>query len=217
MGAFMGIYGRDCGPVLTGYHQSVNQLIASSLDPLSGCPCFDEEVALSLTYFNNPKLVNTGTNQSQTLFYRSYNKTVTEIVVGKIISPGLPKTGTTTLADSLHLLGFNMLHGEGNFVYNTWCDGITNGLEHQYEKLYKDFPIATWIVTYSRNVSLWVKSLSKHLVNCASRTGCKAIKRIFSEPRISSTLADRGLTVPHHSGVQRCRRTEHALRATAIG
>ena len=173
--AFMGIYGQNCEPLLTAYQKSVHHLISTR----SHCPCFDEENAMSLTYFNNPHLFNTGVEVPQ-----------------KIISPGLPKTGTTTLADSLHLLGLNLQHGVGNSFVNNWCDGVTNGLEHEYESLHRLFPTAKWIVTYSKNITLWAISLKKHLAYFTPITGCKGNKKIFSEPSIINALAAKGLTMP---------------------
>ena len=98
---------------------------------------------------------------------------------------GLPKTGTSSVAEAVERLGFNMHHYAPSVAPLAWlgCDGLANAAEHEYASLHATYPCATWIVTHSANVSAWGASLkrqiTKNLHANSKAWRCPAIERIF--------------------------------------
>lgn len=86
---------------------------------------------------------------------------------------GLPKTGTTSTAQALQALGYHVSHNQGdtlpvtnngktNSKNSQSCNVIANTHELQYRTLHQRHPTATWIVTYSENVTAWIDSFAYH-------------------------------------------------------
>lgn len=84
----------------------------------------------------------------------------------KIFGIGLSKTGTTSLAKALELLGFRVDHRGGAFVHRTpaelaHLDGATDELATSYRLLDERYPGAKFILTIRASES-WLKSCSHH-------------------------------------------------------
>jgi len=79
----------------------------------------------------------------------------------KIIVMGLPKTGTTSLAQAFRALGYNVSHNMGDTLGR--CKVIANTMEYQYKQLDRKHPEATWVITYAKNATQWVDSWITHL------------------------------------------------------
>lgn len=75
---------------------------------------------------------------------------------------GLSKTGTTATAIALDLVGLRTAHDQGDQLGGE-CQAIANTLEDGYECLGRFYPNATWLITYSYDVSAWFRSLQGHL------------------------------------------------------
>ncbi|QGY42452.1 hypothetical protein GM418_01920 [Maribellus comscasis] len=109
----------------------------------------------------------------------------------KVFGIGLNKTGTTTLGQSLEILGFeNHVSCNGRLVkaltkndYSSIYETaeINNNFEDWpwplvYKKMYKKYPDAKFVLTVRESPEIWYNSLCKH----AERTGPKKIrKRIY--------------------------------------
>mmetsp|Transcript_18410 Transcript_18410/g.39565 ORF Transcript_18410/g.39565 Transcript_18410/m.39565 type:complete len:174 (+) Transcript_18410:65-586(+) len=78
----------------------------------------------------------------------------------QVIIMGLPKTGTTSLANAFQALGYNVSHGMGDTLVTSSgrCNVIVECMVHQYKELDKNHPNATWVISYSKNVTQWVDS-----------------------------------------------------------
>ena len=79
----------------------------------------------------------------------------------KIISMGLPKTGTTATASALELAGLQVSHNNGDTLARG-CDVIINTWEDKYDRLHETHSRARWIVTLSADVDAWAQSVSMH-------------------------------------------------------
>ena len=100
----------------------------------------------------------------------------------KIICAGLSKTGTTSLAKALRILGFIVFDGDEhvNLHLNEWIDVYSDGKSPDFASMYKDvdavtdippafwfeeiyeaFPDAKVILTLRDNEDVWVKSWVK--------------------------------------------------------
>ena len=104
------------------------------------------------------------TKHASSLFLLSLSASVSFSEAGqvKIISMGLPKTGTTATANALVHVGLKVAHNQGDMLDKN-CDVIINTLESKYEKLDRQHPGAKWIITYSANASAWVDSVNGHV------------------------------------------------------
>ena len=80
----------------------------------------------------------------------------------QIIGMGLSKTGTTATVLALEKVGLRVAHDRGDQIGGQ-CQAILNTLEDSYECLDRAYPTASWVITYTANVSLWVASLQSHL------------------------------------------------------
>ena len=119
-----------------------------------------------------------------------------------LIVIGLPKTGTSSIAEAIERLGFNMMHNAPSADALSWpgCDGLANAAEHEYEEMHRRYPCATWIVAYSSNRSQWLGSLNHQLAKNSRRRGwtCPAAQRIFGDgnPIAAEVKATTGITPP---------------------
>ena len=80
----------------------------------------------------------------------------------QIIGMGLSKTGTTATVFALEKVGLRVAHDRGDQIGGQ-CQAILNTLEDSYECLDRAYPTASWVITYTANVSSWVASLQSHL------------------------------------------------------
>ena len=102
-----------------------------------------------------------------------------------IIVMGLPKTGTSSAAEAIERLGYDMVHYAPSAAPLGWpgCDGLANAAEHDYEELHARYPCADWVVTHSSNVTAWLGSLRTQLKKNYLANGrtwrCPATERIF--------------------------------------
>jgi hypothetical protein len=121
--------------------------------------------------------------------------------VKKVVVVGLPKTGTSSMTDAMHMLGFNLMHGRGgrNVLSGTKCDGLANTMEHEYESLYKEFPESAWFITKPSNVTRWLESLKFHLAYSKINFSpvCRGAHAIFGLPALRNWVTSTtGLSQP---------------------
>ena len=110
----------------------------------------------------------------------------------RIFGIGLPKTGTTSLAAALELLGFQSLHcprrfremiHAGQYFFpeehkgKRW-DALTNFGEQHWEQLDKAFPGSKFILT-TRKTETWLESCSQHYAKPRKGIHGKATLEIF--------------------------------------
>ena len=125
----------------------------------------------------------------------------------KIIVMGLPKTGTTSVAQALSHLGYKVSHNQGDTLNNGRCNVIANTLEFQYPELYEKYPNATWVLTYTANTSAWFDSFAYHIIyhqpqnyKKSHRHWIQKIHRMFHIPDTFTSDLDLGAnsTEAHH-------------------
>jgi len=108
----------------------------------------------------------------------------------KLFGIGLSKTGTTTLASALTLLGFNTLHwlnpltgevisDDDLFLFDAFTD---TPISARFESFYDQFPNSKFILT-TRSFDGWVKSMSRHWRRHLGMSDFDAIKAAMKEPR----------------------------------
>jgi hypothetical protein len=79
-----------------------------------------------------------------------------------VISMGLPKTGTTSVAVALQQqLRLRVAHNRGDVLAH--CDALVNTMEDAFAELHSKHPSARWIITYSDNASAWLVSVREHI------------------------------------------------------
>jgi hypothetical protein len=86
---------------------------------------------------------------------------------------GLPKTGTSTLAKALRILGYdavwNPLHWrkqiyEGNYrLPETGWDAVTNFGEHFYPQLDREYPGSKFVLTLREDSEAWLRSWKRQI------------------------------------------------------
>lgn len=116
-------------------------------------------------------------------------------VHGPIIVVGLPKTGTTSAAAALELLGFHTHHNTGSAAIFQWpdCSALANAMEHRYADLHASYRHCniTWIVTERKNVTSWVMSTRTHLQWLAAHgSSCVGHRTIFGNQAIVDAITN---------------------------
>ena len=105
----------------------------------------------------------------------------------KVICAGLAKTGTTSLAKALQVLGYNLydFHEDYEFHLQQWLDGFETDRHPDFKEIYQgvdavtDVPPAFWfeeisavfpdakvILTVRDSEDAWLKSWKEHLQLC---------------------------------------------------
>lgn len=124
---------------------------------------------------------------------------------GKIFGIGLPKTGTSSLAIALRILGYKAFHNpklhrslslEGVYKYLGNWDAITNFGEHFYPQLDANYPGSKFILTV-RDAEQWLASWTKQVegnlpLDNSSHVGIKS-QLLYSKFGIKTILRKFGL------------------------
>jgi tetratricopeptide (TPR) repeat protein len=108
----------------------------------------------------------------------------------KLFGIGLSKTGTTTLAAALTLLGFHTLHGinpltgevisdDDLVIFDAFTD---TPISARFESFYEQFPNSRFILTI-RPFDDWVQSISRHWRRHLGTSDFGAIKAAMAEPK----------------------------------
>ena len=88
---------------------------------------------------------------------------MSKIATGKIFGIGLAKTGTVSLKDALHNLGYNTIHQPkgglpGTIKTINSCDAVVGiPVQYHYKELDKSFPNSKFILT-TRPIRYWLRS-----------------------------------------------------------
>lgn len=102
-----------------------------------------------------PKYVPTG--QLMTSAWRPIPR---ELTSRRVISIGLPKTGTTSTGWALVGAGLRVAKGQGD-IFSKTCQAIICCVE-SYEELTHKWPGAQWVVTYGSNFTSWASSIRRY-------------------------------------------------------
>lgn len=137
------------------------------------------------------KIKDTNNNQDQGNDNNNNNKfPIGPTTSQQIIVMGLPKTGTTSVAQALQALGYKVSHNQGDTLANGHCNVIANTLEMEYEQLSLKYPAATWIVTYSANATAWMESFAYHYSYHQKKFSLNKIRKVHDQFRIDTSILD---------------------------